>query len=272
MAFPPGLHVVQYPFPSDDEPLDPSAPLVVLVHGTLDRANSFRRTIGRLSDYRVVTYDRRGYQSSRSSETVVGLDGHIEDLLGVVREAVGDGAPATVVGHSLGGAVTLGAAIAEPELFASVGVYEPPMPWLKLDLPEGTPTSFAMTMSDDPDTMVEEFFRRLAVDSSWENLTDGARADRLADGPALITELRSLREGSALYDVREISVPVLFGVGGDRSAPHHRASHEWLMANVPGAAGIVVEQAGHGIHLTHPDAFAAFVRSAVERRPAASPS
>jgi pimeloyl-ACP methyl ester carboxylesterase len=261
MPYPPGLHVVTYPFPSDT-PLDPGAPLVVLVHGTLDRANSFRRTIMRLPDLRVVAYDRRGYSSSRGEGGPVDLGGHIDDLRAVVREAVGDGPPATVVGHSLGGVVAIGAALAEPELFASVAAYEPPMPWLGAEeLSDGQ--SSGLTVLDDPDAMVESFFRRQAGDSTWEGLADAARADRLADGPALMTDLRSLRSTEP-FDVAQLAMPALFGVGGERSEARHRAAHEWLLEHVPGADGIVIEAAGHGAHLTHPDKFALFVRRAVE--------
>jgi pimeloyl-ACP methyl ester carboxylesterase len=264
MPFPPGLHVVSYPFPSDT-PIDPKSPLVVLVHGTLDRSNSFRRTVMRLPDLRVVTYDRRGYQSSRTEGAPLTVQGHIDDLLGVVRAAIGDGPPATVVGHSLGGVVTMGAALREPELFASIGAYEAPLPWLPDDgRADGAPPPAPPT-TDDPDEMVESFFRRLASDSTWEGLNDAARADRLADGPALMAELGSLRSTEP-FDVTQLRMPVLFGVGGERSQQHHRAAHEWLVEHVPGSEGVVVDAAGHGIHLTHPDAFALFVRRAVERR------
>jgi pimeloyl-ACP methyl ester carboxylesterase len=264
MPYPAGLHVVTYPFPSD-APSDPNAPLVVLVHGTLDRANSFRRTIMRLGDFRVVAYDRRGYQSSRGEGGPVDLLGHIEDLRGVLRTAIGDGAPATVIGHSLGGVVTMGAALAEPELVASLGAYEPPMPWIpEEDRPPGSRAPRGMPMTDDPDAMVESFFRRQAGDSTWEGLTDAARAERLADGPALMTDLRSLRLADA-FDVTQLRMPTLFGVGGVSSDQHHRDGHQWLLEHVPGSAGVVIEPAGHGAHLTHPDAFALFVRQAVER-------
>jgi pimeloyl-ACP methyl ester carboxylesterase len=267
MPFPPGLHVVSYPFPSDT-PLDPNAPLVVLVHGTLDRANSFRRTIMRLPDLRVIAYDRRGYQSSRGEGAPVDLTGHMEDLLGILRAACGDGPPATVVGHSLGGVVAMGAALAEPGLVASLAAYEPPMPWLPDEHPANPAGGSALPSSEDADSMVESFFRRQAGDSTWEGLTDAARADRLADGPALMTELRSLRT-TAPFDVTQLAMPALFGVGGERSDHRHHAGHEWLLEHVPGAEGVVIEPAGHGAHLTHPDAFALFVRRAVERAGAA---
>src|SRR6202034_1603087 len=148
-------------------------------------------------------------------------------------------------------------------LFASIGAYESPMPWLPDD---GRADSVpAPPTTDNPDEMVESFFRRLASDSAGEGLNDAARADRLADGPALMAELGSLRSTEP-FDVTQLSMPVLFGVGGVGRQPHHRPPHERLLEHVPGSEGMVVDAAGHGIHLTHPDAFALFVRRAVERR------
>ena len=104
------------------------APLVVLVHGSLDRAASFTRVIRRLEDLHTVAYDRRGYHRSRLALPLnTTLDGHIDDLLEVV-----DGRPSVVVGHSYGGDIALGAAVrgGPGAGIVSVVAYEPPMPWL----------------------------------------------------------------------------------------------------------------------------------------------
>jgi pimeloyl-ACP methyl ester carboxylesterase len=122
MTFPAGIHVIERAGPDQD------APTVILVHGSLDRAESFRRVLRRLPDLSVVAYDRRGYQGSRQGG-VVGLDGHIADLLDVVASVrAGTAGPVVALGHSLGGDVVVGAALAEPRAFDSIGVFEPPMP------------------------------------------------------------------------------------------------------------------------------------------------
>ena len=106
----------------------PGSPTAVFVHGSLDRAESFRRVMRRLPDLNTVAYDRRGYQGSRAGG-VVDLGGHIDDLLAVAAAAREDASgPVIAVGHSLGGDVVLGAALASPRVFGAVGVYEPPMP------------------------------------------------------------------------------------------------------------------------------------------------
>ena len=90
----------------------PGAATVVFVHGSLDRGESFRRVMRRLPELAVVAYDRRGYQGSRGGG-VVDLGGHIDDLLSIAEEArSGPGGPVVAVGHSLGGDVVVGAALA----------------------------------------------------------------------------------------------------------------------------------------------------------------
>ena len=59
----------------------PELPLVVLVHGAMDRSRSFRRVVDLLSDLRVVTYDRRGYGDSIDAAPASGLQDHTTDLL-----------------------------------------------------------------------------------------------------------------------------------------------------------------------------------------------
>jgi pimeloyl-ACP methyl ester carboxylesterase len=258
VSYPAGLFVIDRPAESgyleDQAPTD--ARVVVLVHGTLDRANSFRRTMRRLENIRVVSYDRRGYQDSRGTEPPVGIERHIDDLLGILHEI---GGRPVVVGHSLGAIVAMGAAIAEPNRVAAIGAFEPPLRWIPVEGRESRQGSFLA--SDDPDRAVEAFFRGRVGDAAWDRLEPAAKADRLADGPALVAELASLN-GPPLFDVTKLEVPVIFG-GGGASEQFHKENIAWLTAHVPGAQRFEIPEAGHGAHLTHPDAFAGFVRAAM---------
>ena len=132
MGYPVGLHILE----RAGRPRRPGAPTVVLVHGSLDRGESFRRVMRRLPELTVVAYDRRGYQGSRAGG-VVGLDGHVADLVAILSEVRSRGAsPVVAVGHSLGGDVVLGAALADPRACDAVGAFEPPMPWLGFRRPQ----------------------------------------------------------------------------------------------------------------------------------------
>lgn len=243
------------------------APLVVLVHGSLDRSTSFARVLRRLRDLHTVVYDRRGYHRSRDAGPLhSSFEGHVDDLVQVI-----DGRPTVVVGHSYGGDVALAAAV-RPECRASiraVAAYEPPVPWLEVyraapDARGGSAPAVDGSADPDPGAAAERFFRRMVGDASWERLPERAKAERRADGPALAAELRAIRLPEPPFDVTTLTVPTVFG-RGERSASRHRNSVAWLVDRIPGAELFEIAGAAHGAHLTHPDAFAAMVRSTLRR-------
>lgn len=258
MVYPDGLAAVEHP-PTDTDGRA-SGPPVLFVHGSLDRGDSFRRAIRRLGDLWALTYDRRGYQRSRENHRAVHLAGHVADLLALAREAAERRSSEQVVavGHSFGGDVVLGAALADPGLFGAVAVYEPPMPWLGLRR-DG---AHRRPLAEDPSVEVERFFRQMVGEASWERLTARGRAERLADGPALVADLGDLRSGTP-FDVTGLSVPAVFGRGGSHSREHHRTTVGWLTQHVAGARLFEIPGAGHGAHLSHPDHFAAMTRVAL---------
>ncbi len=237
------------------------------MHGSLDRGESFRRVVRRLPELTTVAYDRRGYQGSRAGG-VVGLDGHVADLLAILSDVRSRGAsPVIAVGHSVGGDVVLGAALADRRACDAIGAFEPPLPWLgfRRPRPDGGPRQGGRApMTDDPGAEAEQFFRRMVSPSAWERLSDAGRADRRADGPALLADFESLR-GDPPFDVVDLAVPALFGMGGTASAVHHRDTVTWLGAHVPGAAVYEIPGSQHGAHLSHPDHFAGFIRAVLDR-------
>lgn len=249
MAIPPGLSVDVRP------PATPSAaaPTVVVVHGAMDRAASFGRMARHLDDLEVVRYDRRGY--GRSAAVGIGtLADHVDDLLAVV----GDRA-VTVFGHSIGGVVALVAAQRAPERVTSVLAYEAPTPWL--DWWPGAPR----VAPEDPAEEAEAFMRRAIGDRYWARLGARTRAERRAEGPALVADLDSL-EGPAPFDPAAVSVPVLAACGSETTWWHERAAR-WLGDEVPDGQLVVVDGATHGVHLSHPTAAAHLVRRAVAAGP-----
>ena len=78
------------------------------------------------------------------------------------------------------------------------------------------------------------------------------KAQRRAEGPALVAELRSLRPPHpAPYDLATFPVPVVAGHGGE-SRPHHQEAARTLADQVPRGELVVIEGASHGAHLSHP--------------------
>ncbi|MEQ1788758.1 MAG: alpha/beta hydrolase, partial [Acidimicrobiales bacterium] len=120
-------------------------------------------------------------------------------------------------------------------------------------------------MADDRSAAdaAERFMRRMIGDARWESLPERTRTQRRAEGPALVTELRSIRAPQpAPYDPADLVVPVI-AAHGSRSRPHHQETAQALAAAVPGSELVVVDGAEHGVHLTHPAAVADLVRRAV---------
>jgi len=243
---------------------------VVFVHGSLDRGESFRRVMRRLPELTTLAYDRRGYQRSRAGG-IVDLGGHADDLLRVADAArEGSEAPVVAVGHSLGGDVVVAAALASPHTFGAVGVYEPPMPWLGFRRAQTGTAGAWPPVSPDSGEEAERFFSRMVGPAAWSRLTDEGRAQRRADGPALVADLRSLHGEGPPFDVTQLEVPLVVGMGGPTTRPHHRRTVEWLGAHVSGAVVYEIEGAQHGAHLSHPDHFATLTRLVVDRVPTAA--
>lgn len=231
----------------------PNSPRVLLVHGTLDRAATFQRVRRRLTNYTVLLVDRRGYGESVDLAPAQGTASHAGDII----DALNDG-PATVVGHSYGGLVALEAAKQRPDLVTSLGVYEPPLPFLDWWQRRGDPGQPG-ALPADPALASEQFFRSVVGDHAWERLPESFRAARRAEGPALLEDIRAANSDS--LDIAGITTPVLVG-HGSAGARHFARGAAELAQLLPNATLQVLEGAGHGAHMSHADAFAAFARMA----------
>lgn len=239
-------------------------PLIVLIHGSMDRASSFAKVARRLREagHQVAAYDRRGYASCVGFGPARSLADHVDDLF-----AVADGADVVAVGHSYGGDVALLAAATRPEQVQAIVAYETPLPWMDW-WPSDTAGGQAAAAAADPEGAAERFMRRVIGDRLWDRLPERTKAARRADGPALISDMATIR-GDAPVDLSAVGSAVIAG-RGTKSAAHHRETAERLVAAVPHGELHEIEGAEHGAHVSHPDQFAAMVVRAVERAGARS--
>lgn len=240
----------------------PGSPTILLVHGSMDRSTSFARVVARLPEFRVITYDRRGYRRSRTSSSAgagaAGLEGHVEDLVKILDEGVGDGV--VLAGHSYGGTLAIATALRIPEGVASLFVFEPPLPWLDPSY-RSSPRAPA---SGNPAQAAEAFMRRMIGDERWERLPQRVKDLRRAEGPALVAETGDLRRSEPPFDVSGLRAPLTVGRGG-LSSRRHRAAAAALAEAVPDAELVEIPAAAHGAHLSEPAAFAGLVRAAAGR-------
>lgn len=228
------------------------APLVALVHGSMDRMAGFAKLARRLEvDHRVLRYDRRGYAQSLDVGPPFTIERHALDLIDLL-----DGRPAVVVGHSLGGNVALAAAERAPSLVRAVVLYESPFSWQPW---WPTATAGGAAVDGDPADAAERFLRRMIGDALWERLPEATRSARRAEGEVLVGELTDLRS-AAPWRPEGITVPVIASYG-ELGHEHHKLGQRWL-SDTLGCPLVEVPGARHNAHSTHPDALADLVARA----------
>jgi pimeloyl-ACP methyl ester carboxylesterase len=226
----------------------PDAALIVVVHGTMDRAAGMLRLSRKLDDrYRVLRYDRRGYGKSNPHPGPFDMDGQVADLVELLH-----GRRAVVVGHSYGGNVALATATRHPELVEGVVVYETPMSWEPW-WPGTTAGSVAVASEDGTDVAAEVFMRRLIGDRRWGELPERTRAVRRAEGAALVGELSDLR-ANAPWHPEDVTVPVAIGRGSN-GAPHHQTGMARMAQLILGAELVTLEGCRHDAPTSHPADF-----------------
>jgi len=230
---------------------------VICVHGGLDRGGSFARMARRMDHYRVIAYDRRGYQQSRDRQPL-SLDGHAEDLRAVV-DAVRSDRPTLVFGHSYGGVVAIRSAEIGAQFDAMV-TYEPPLPWL------APRTGSFGDLNPDPEAEAELFFRRMVSNSAWERMSVAEQQSRRSDGPALHDDLSTIRNTTAAVNWSAVSTPWTYGHGdaADR-LEYYQSIAAGLRRDLPTITTTQVAHAGHGAHLSNPEAMVRLIDYRLEQ-------
>jgi pimeloyl-ACP methyl ester carboxylesterase len=244
------------PTPYETGPEDGA--LLVLVHGAPDRRGAFRRVQRHLAEYRVVTYDRRGYGDSAALPLATSMADHAHDLLTVL-----DGRRAVVVGHSFGGNVALQAATLQPDMFAAIGIWETSMCWLP-----GWPANHvnevrALADTDDPRQLAERMGRALIGPEAWDRLDHAGRELRRVEGHAFALDMSFLLHEP--YDLHDVTMPFSHGLGADTRGAHAVGAR--LLAEQTGVDAIVIDGVNHLAHIQAPDRWANFVRAVVALAP-----
>ncbi|MFN8051291.1 MAG: alpha/beta hydrolase [Acidimicrobiales bacterium] len=225
----------------------------MIVHGGMDRAAGFRRTIRHLPDREVVAYDRRGYAGSRLVPLGASMLDQVDDLVAVCATLDRP----LVVGHSLGGLIAL-LLLTRPDaadLVVGAVDWEGPLAWNEWYVQRSG------RLDGRPPEEVAEFFMRMVIgDRLWERLPAATQAERRAEGAALVADTTQSRSPEAAVDFGAIHLPVLVGCGTTSAEQHQRSAHE-AAAAIEGARLVVIEGADHGVHLSSPTAFADLIRS-----------
>lgn len=234
---------------------------VILVHGSwVDHMEWPFVVPGLAQRFRVVVYDRRGHGQSERLPTQGNIREDVADLAAIIERA---GAPAHVLGNSMGASISLRLAAERPDLFRTVNVHEPPLFDLLRDDPKTKPlaeeldNSFLSVANDIAAGNMEEGARRFVAmvlgPDAWDTfLPEEARRTLINNAPTFLDETRDPEvlsiDASALA---RFSKPVLL-TGGSESPPFFAPVLEKLAGVLPNATRKTFAGAGHLPHLTHP--------------------
>ncbi len=223
------------------------APIVVIIHGALDRMGGMA-LIARVlhNSHRVLRYDRRGYGKSWPHEGPFSVADQVDDLQRLLN-----GRQAVLIGHSYGGNVALAGAQRLGDQVIGVSTYETPLSWNSWW--PGT-TAGAMSLKGGVESAAERFMIGLIGYRRWEALPERTKQARRQEGLALTSELRELRL-QAPWNPDNIHAKVLCGCGSE-GRQHHQEGAKWLSEHLPNAELVTINGAGHSAPTTHPREFA----------------
>ena len=246
-----------------------SGATLVLCHGFTGSSHDFSEHVGALAaGRRVVTVDHRGHGQSTKTRTLEGYS--IEQLSSdftTFLEVVGDG-PVDLLGHSMGGRISLHAALDRPELVHSLILMDtsawsfvPPneevralvRAWIEaFDPARGMPEGGRLGPPGPEDPLMEA-----AMPAEWlaekQRIFSGMDAFAVkALGLALMADMDQ-GETSLRADLPSITCPTTV-IAGEHDHPLVDQAPE-LAAEVADGTLVVIPGAYHSPQLTHPDAW-----------------
>lgn len=233
-----------------------NGPMVILIHGTLDRSSGMARLARVTEQFRqVIRFDRRGYNDRWEHPGPLTVAGNVDDI-----EAIMGSDKAILIGHSYGGQVALAAASRFPDRIVGVSTFETPLSWMTW---WPSHTAGATGVLAGPQRAAEEFMIRMIGQQRWDALPERTRTERRREGRALVEELSALRQGPSWEPV-DIHCPVICGVGSHAST-HQQRAVTWLVENIVSASSTIIHGADHGAHMSHPkDMYHQLIRPHIE--------
>jgi pimeloyl-ACP methyl ester carboxylesterase len=245
---------------------DPSATPLLLVHGTTADHTTFRAVEPLLARrFAVHAMDRRGRGASGDGPAYA-IEREFEDVAAVADALASEaGRAVDVVGHSYGGRCALGAALRTDRIRRLV-VYEgaPELPEARYDPPGFRAAFDDLLAAGDDEGALELFFRQVV--GMDDAMIDAYRASptwptRVAAAATIPRELDAEASPAAGLEILcAVGCPVL-QVLGRASLPTFRIAVEALDARLADGRIVVIDDAAHAAHHTHPEEFVAAIES-----------
>jgi pimeloyl-ACP methyl ester carboxylesterase len=224
-----------------------SGPTVLLTHGFAATSAMWRGQVAALAEagYRAVAWDQRGHGQSAAPDDPRAYSeaAAVADMAAVLDACGAD--RAAVVGHSLGGYLSLAFHLAHPARVAALALCNTG-PGYKRDDARAEWNALA-------ERMARAYERRgLSAGTGSPEVT--AARHRSATGLALTARgVLAQRDARVISSLPRVGVPTLVVVGAD-DAPYLAGSN-YMAGKIPGARLEVVDGAGHATNLDQPETF-----------------
>jgi pimeloyl-ACP methyl ester carboxylesterase len=233
-----------------------SGPSVLLIHGTGGAVwNPLPDQLAAAGN-RAIWYHRRGFGAS-THEPIKDPPRHMRDAAALL-EAL-DAAPAVVVGHSMGGVLTLDLVTSRPELVRGIVLIEPPLHLKKhpsMKMMRALISAQLMRRREGDVAAAERFMRWATTMDDGTNgydLTPPEAKEMLrGNAPAIMRELDSgTGEHVKNAAIAQIGAPAVLLLGG-ATLPEYARAAQRIKKALPSLELVTVPGAGHVLPVTHP--------------------
>jgi pimeloyl-ACP methyl ester carboxylesterase len=240
---------------------------VVIVHPGGSDASSWGPVASLLTDeFRVVRILRRIYASDGPIVLPHAMTTEAADILAVAGQLERP----ILVGHSSGAVAGLEAALASPQTFCALVLYEPPLSTRSAIGGEAVTRARAALVAGNPVEAMQihmgDIVRVPGAELAAMFAIPEARAQFARFAAAQIADDEALDAlGVGIDRYARLDLPVVL-VEGDRSPPHLRQRLADLAATLPNVLAVVtLADQDHIAHMTAPDRLAEVIRDCAER-------
>jgi len=230
-------------------------PVVLLTHGFAASSHMFASTVQALApDHTAIAWDMPGHGRSDAPDDASAYSTRrfLDHMLALVDGAGAE--QAVVLGHSLGGYLSLELALAHPDRVRGV---------VLVDTGPGYRNDVAR---DGWNEMATDYAVNLET-KGLDGLPGGAELSRGVHTSAVglahtARNVLTQRDSHVIDGLPTITAPTLVVVGSD-DAPFVKGSH-YMAGKVPQAELVVIDGCGHAPPVTHPEPFNVALRAYLE--------
>jgi pimeloyl-ACP methyl ester carboxylesterase len=234
---------------------------VLLLHGLAGSAEELAPTAAALvAHHRVTALDQRGHGHSTRRPADLSRQAYVDDAIALIGE------PVTLVGQSMGAHTALLVAAARPDLVRALVMLEGGVGGATDDYPARLGRYFASWPVPFPDeAAAAEFLGPKPITAAWMRDLE-RRPDGLwprFDADIMEAAIRPVADTARWDAWQRVAAPTLL-VRGEHGTVD---DGEWgrMLALRPDVERVTVPDAGHDVHLDHPDAWVTILREFLDR-------